>query len=171
LAVVAGAQDAPPDRTGIFYKPADRKWIALEELHRSGSGAQRVATFPGSSASVRITDPKPLFYIRSIPFASARDCRIVRLDRKNGHRELPARSGSNMRTSPSPAGHSIGFQTVQRNNGDYLLLPREALTPGEYMITFGAVPIPGYDFGVDKPRLDSDPRVAESRPPGSSPQF
>ena len=170
MTMVAAAQDAPPDRVGIFYKPADRKWVALDELHRSGWGVQHAAAFHGAYASVRITDPKPLFYIRAIPFASARDCRIVRLDQKNGRRELQSRLPGAAKGSPAAAGHAIGFQILQRSNGDYLLLPREPLTPGEYMITFGAAPIPGYDFGVDKPRVDSDARVAQSRPT-EPPQF
>ncbi len=168
---IAAAQDSPPDRSGIFYKPADRKWVALEELHRT-PGAQRAVTFRGAFASVRITDPKPLFYIRAIPFGSARDCRIVRLDQRAGHRELQARAANAGKIAPVIApSHAIGFQTIQRSNGDYLLLPREPLTPGEYMITFGAIPIPGYEFGVDRPRIDADSRVAQSRPLPATPQF
>jgi hypothetical protein len=110
--------------------------------------------FPGAGASVRITDPKPIFYVKAIPFWSARDCIIVKLEVKGNHRELLATASGRALTTKSSdmPGKRIDFQIVQKSDGEYILLPREALSPGEYIITFRGAAFTGYDFGIDPPR-------------------
>ncbi|SRR5690242_8429883 len=159
-AVAATAQSSAPERSGIFYKPDDTRVVPLEPVRAmtgrsSSAGVPDTAmAFQGASASLRIPDAKPIFYVRAIPFWSARDCIIVRLDVKGDHREMLATSSGRALTTNSAdaPGRRVDFQVVQKRDGDYILMPREPLSPGEYIITFRGAAYSGYDFGIDPPR-------------------
>jgi hypothetical protein len=165
LLVQALRPEAPPDlpaTAGVYYRQLDA-WTSLipaplAEIETRGIGnyintngltglAMSVAC-PGTRASKRIPDPRPVFYVRDT--GSAKEALIVRFDHAKDHRLL--------QTSPSDAtvANKGGFKkndlhrvsVTVYSNDLFSVTPEANLAPGEYLLSFGSS-LSGYDFGVD----------------------
>ena len=79
-----------------------------------------------------------------------RDLVIVRFDTKKGHRELQTTNGGNMFTYKTGFGKERlpDISAIRVGDGTFAVTPIEDLNPGEYMLTFTAVGVSGYDFGI-----------------------
>lgn len=153
---------------GFYYK-TPQAWQKLEPLSMAGGGLKHVGkmlfpgltpqmvwTFRGAEAPAQIGDKRPTFCIKELPILastagrSGRDLLIVRFDKKKDHRELQTTSGGNMFTFKSGISKDrmpdITTKTVA--DGIFMVTPNADLKPGEYMVTFSALGITGYDFGI-----------------------
>jgi len=163
LSLQAADSPAMPAAAGVYYLQDELNWIRLQpapvaEMKIKGmdlfidSGGffdlQTKIVCRGAKAAVRISAPKPTFFIREI--SSSQDAMLVRLVQKKDKRVF--------QTSPSNA-------TVQNRRGfkkedvrsvvvteypdhSFSMVPEENLKPGEYLLVFGNAGT-GFDFGID----------------------
>lgn len=161
-------QDVQALSDGFYYK-SPQGWQKLEQLSMAGGGLKHVGkmfipgltpqmvwTFRGAESPAQISETKPMFLIKESPQLAEvegrtrRDLLIVRFDKKKDHRELQTTNGGNVFTFKSGLSKDrmpdITAKTLA--DGIFTLTPNDALTPGEYMVTFSAIGNTGYDFGV-----------------------
>lgn len=153
---------------GFYYRDS-QGWKALEPISMSGGGLkhagkmlvpgltpQMVWTFRGTSAPVQVREMRPTFCIKELPSLSGiagrtgRDVVIVRFDKKADHRELQTTNGGNMFTFKSGLSkdRTPDVTTKEVSDGVFIVTPNEDLKPGEYLLTFSALGVSGYDFGI-----------------------
>ena len=170
--ITPAKQDVPTDIQALsagFYYKTQQGWQKLEPLAMAGGGAkhmgkmfvpgltpQMVWTFRDAESPAQITGRRPVFCVKEMPSLvsiagrSRRDLVIVRFDKKKDHRELQVTNGGNMFTFKSGLSKDrmpdITAQVIA--DGVFMVTPNDDLKPGEYMISFSALGIQGYDFGI-----------------------
>jgi hypothetical protein len=165
---MASGKETQPPGDGFYYENA-QGWQKLRPISMAGGGLKHVGkmfvpgltpqmvwTFRGAEAPVQLTEHRPIFYIRELPFMadiagrSERDLVIVRFDKKKDHRELQTTNGGNMFTFKAGLSkdRTPDVTTKTISDGVFLVTPTGDLPPGEYLLTFSAMGISGYDFGV-----------------------
>jgi hypothetical protein len=160
----AGPQEIQnvPEGEGVFCMIEGAGWTKLGPATIAGTkteGMKRfletaglsaiytTITYKGTKASVRVSDARPVFFVRGI--GSAQDALIVRLTQKKDNRETYTSSDH---TSYDNKG---GYKTsdicrllvTPQSKDAFSAIPEETLKPGEYLITFGNVNV-GFDFAV-----------------------
>ena len=161
-----------PTSDGFFYK-ASQAFQPLQQISMAGGGMkhlgkafipivgevltpQVVWTFRGAESRVQIEEHKPVFYVRELPaFAnmagrSERELLIIRMDKKKDHRELQMTSGGNAFTFKAGISKERMPEIVTSTvaDGVFTITPKEDLQPGEYLLTFSALGVTGYDFTI-----------------------
>src|SRR5215813_6455719 len=158
-AVKTMAQEPPAD-PGVYYKN-NTDWIRLTEtlvndVNTKGEGkfllsfgvseVKIVHLYNGAAAEVQVSTQQPEFYVRGFAI-SDQDIQILRLERKQDHRELQVSS-----LNPD---HVRGFRpndiykvaVIRLSDGVYKIAPASELKPGEYILQVyrnnG-----GYAFGI-----------------------
>jgi hypothetical protein len=102
----------------------------------------------GARASLRISNPKPTFYVRGI--GPATDMMLVQLTSKKDSRTISTSS------SDSTVTNKEGFkrndirklQLTEYTDGSFSATPEQNLKKGEYLLVFGTSTA-GFDFGID----------------------
>jgi hypothetical protein len=153
---------------GTYYK-SSTSWIKLQQLTLAGGGAAHVGkmfvpgltpqivwTYRGAEAPIQIVERTPTFVVKQSPYManvaghSDRDLVMVRFNRKKDHRELQFTSGGNMFTFK--AGFSkeklVDIVVTRISDTTFSITPAQELSPGEYLLTFGAFGANGFDFGI-----------------------
>jgi hypothetical protein len=153
-----------PATPGVYYRLNDTKWVSLQpapidemkvrgmELFVETGGYTNVGlnvVCLGAKASMRISVPKPIFFVRGT--GSAKDVILVRLIQKKDGRTFK------MSHEAATVENKGGFKkanihktviTVNPDNS-FSLTPEESLKPGEYLLVFGYATA-GFDFGIDQ---------------------
>ena len=146
------------------YKRPDGTFLALQFC--SGSGAKtkgwmttmvnpfgkvkEYTVYRGAEASIRIKEPRPVFYLKLAGVANARDLSIGRLIKKDNHREGLASSVSAFDASYGAQNKSRIEVTVANVTDSVIsVIPKEDLAPGEYILATDEVAYQVYDFGID----------------------
>jgi hypothetical protein len=163
---VAGIENLEP---GVYYRGA-KDWVRLEQITMAGGGIkhmgkmfvpgltpQMVWMFRGAEAPVRISEPRPTFYIKQPPYIanvpghSEHDLVLVRLDRKKDHRELQTTSGGSALTFKAGFSKERTPEILVTHVSEsvFTVIPKADLAPNEYFLTFGSGGVSGYDFGID----------------------
>lgn len=182
IPIAAAAQiSAPPDpkaeavklQIGAYYWTG-AAWQPLQRTNMAGGGTkhmgkmlvpgltpQIVWTFRDSQAPVQVTDAKPLLCFKFTPglantayAPSARDLVIARFDEKKDHRELQTSSGGNMFTFKAGLSkeRTPEIELTGIDAETFLVMPKEQLQPGEYLLTATSLGVSGYDFGFHPPK-------------------
>jgi hypothetical protein len=161
-------KDTQPQQDGFYYKDG-QGWQKLQPISMAGGGLKHVGkmfvpgltpqmvwTFRGAEAPIQITERRPSFYVKELPALaniagrSERDLVIVRFDKKKDHRELQTTNGGNMFTFKAGLSKDrvpdITTKTI--SDGVFMVRPNGDLPSGEYLLTFSAMGITGYDFSV-----------------------
>jgi hypothetical protein len=154
-----------PSAPGIYFHRKDAQWSNLQTIHLSGMKTKGLKQYMqtegyirfktdfvcnGAHAPIRIADPRPVFYVRSI--GSPANAMLVQFTQKKNLRLVHA--------SPSEAtiDNKIGFKREiickvridAYSDKSFSITPQGNLKPGEYLLIFGNMTT-GYDFGIDKP--------------------
>jgi hypothetical protein len=151
-----------PEGQGVFCRIEGSRWTKLAPATIADTkteGMKRfletdglatiytTITYAGTKASLRISDVRPVFFVRGV--GSAQDALIVRLTQKKGSRETY--SSSDNTSYHNKCGYKASdicrLLISPHSQNAFSGIPEEALKPGEYLITFGNVNI-GYDFAV-----------------------
>jgi hypothetical protein len=158
-AVKTIAQDPPAD-PGIYYKN-NAGWIRLTETRVSdvqtrgegkfllSFGASAVKIFHlynGAAAEVQVSTQQPEFYVRGFAI-SDQDIRILRLERKQDHRELLVNSLSPRKVSGYRPNDIYKVVVTRLSDGLYKITPASELKPGEYILKVYENNS-GYAFGI-----------------------
>lgn len=180
LASSATAQQTPsqPETDALAQMPDGVYWkngnsfVQIDQLLSSGAGMkhmgkmfvpgltpQMVWTYRGPTAPLRLTDMRPVFYVKQpgsmgdIAGHSYRDAIVVRLDKKKDHRELQTTNGGNMFTFKAGIGKDKlpDIESTKLSDAIFKIAVKENLQAGEYLISFGMANS-GYDFGIDEQR-------------------
>jgi len=87
----------------------------------------------------------------NVPRRSERDIVLVRFDKKKDHRELQTTSGRNALTFKSGFSKEKTPDISATRHSETILkvTPNADLQPGEYLLTFGAGGLLGYDFVIN----------------------
>jgi hypothetical protein len=164
-AVVAQAPASPPNpptAAGVYYHQGEAGWTTLarpvmadtktEGMGRfldtyGWSNLNRTMVFQGAEAGVRIPDPRPTFYARSL--GSAQDVIIVQVAKKKESREIQASStNASVNNKEGFKRGSIYRVTATVLAKDlYSVTPEVNLKPGEYLLVFGHAET-AYEFGI-----------------------
>ncbi len=149
-------------------------WVSMQTINMAGGGAkhmgkmflpgltpQMVWTFRDASAPVHLDNPKPVFCVKfytvqpGMPYApSGRDIVIARFDEKKDHRELQTTSGGNMFTFKAGLSkdRTPDIEVTPIDASTYIVTPKDALRPGEYLLSTSSMGTSGYDFGFHPPK-------------------
>jgi hypothetical protein len=149
-------------------------WTPMEAIKVSGGGAkhmgkmlvpgltpQMVWTFRDASAPVHLDNGKPVFCVKfyslpqGSPYApSGRDIVIVRFDEKKDHRELQTTSGGNLFTFKAGLSKDRmpDIEITSLDAGTHIVTLKDALRPGEYLLSTSSLGTSGYDFGFHPPK-------------------
>ncbi len=152
-----------PKAPGIYYKLNNAEWISLQPAPVDEMKVRGMEMFVdtgaytnvklnvvcrGAKASLRISVPKPTFFVRDT--GSAKDVILIRLIQKKDKRTY--KMSYDAATIQNKGGFDKGniHKTVISVNPDnsFLLTPEEDLKPGEYLLVFGNATA-GFDFGID----------------------
>ncbi|MDI9613579.1 MAG: hypothetical protein QM330_11140 [Acidobacteriota bacterium] len=161
-ALVAGIDNAPRE-AGVYMLRGDAEWVELEPAPVAGARTRGLEmfietggytrffvdiAFAGEKAAWRTTDRSPRFFFRG-PFSPA-DLLIVRLTPRGGRRLGRTSPGSASVTNKAGFPHAdlVRLRTSVRDDGSFLAIPEDPLSPGEYLLVAGDVDS-GRDFGVD----------------------
>jgi hypothetical protein len=151
-----------PEGQGVFCRTGGSKWTKLEPATVAGmrtegmkrfvetAGLSTIYTtiaYKGTESSVRVSDARPVFFVRGA--GSAQDALIVRLNKKKDNRETYTSSDN------TSYDNKRGYKTsdicrlliTAYSRDAFSATPEEALNSGEYLITFGDINV-GYDFAV-----------------------
>jgi hypothetical protein len=162
-AVSSAAITDAPESAGIYVRQNSTSWMKLQpaqymkgktrglDAYVKTDGDANLSLsidYRGAKAPLRLTVPKPAFFIRER--GSAKDCIIIRLESKKDRRSF--------RSSPSEAAvdNKLGFKKndivklaiEERPDHSFFVTPEEGLKPGEYLMIFDTI-ASGYDFGID----------------------
>jgi hypothetical protein len=161
-AVKTMAQEPPAD-PGVYYKN-NADWIRLTEspvddvmtkgggmflLSFGASSVKIVYLYDGAAAELQVSTQQPEFYVRGFAI-SDRDVRILRLERKQDHRELQVSSLSPGRSKGIRPNDIYKVAVTRLSDGAYKIAPASELKPGEYILevyrdnggyAFGIVPL------------------------------
>lgn len=158
----AGMPDMP--RTpGVYYRQNNANWVSLQpapiaemktkgmELFIETGGYTNLGiniVCRGSRASLRISTPKPTFFVREV--GSSKDVILLRLTPKKDRRIFKASSSD--ATVENKGGFRKGAirkaTIIMNPDKSFSVTPEEDLKPGEYLLVFGYA-IAGFDFGID----------------------
>ena len=145
----------PPADPGVYYKN-NAGWIRLTEtrvndIKTKGAGlffgASAIKIFnlyDGAAAEVQISMQQPEFYVRGFAI-SERDVRLLRLERKQDHRELQVSTLSPGRVSGYRFDDISRVELTRLSDGLYKIAPATELKPGEYILK---IYDEGYAFGI-----------------------
>lgn len=157
-----------PQSDGAFLKTS-QGWQKLQVLSMSGGGLkhmgkvfvpgltpQMVWTFSGAESPMQISERRPVFYVKQAPALAEvggrteRDLVIVRFDKKKDRRELQTTNGGSMFTFKAGLSkdRTPDITALRLTDGVFSVTPTSDLPPGEYLLTFSAMGMSGYDFGV-----------------------
>lgn len=176
-AALAAQQEPAPSASALaglkslphgFYYQSAQEWKKLDTSSYAGYSSKHgasmlagvapsgVLVYDGPEAVNQFENRQPVFGIRvdafrpDIPGLNVRDLLIAHMAKKKDHRELQVmkggfatvRTGINSKDSVEVTLSNVADQT-------FILVPKNNLAPGEYLITFrGANGTSGYDFGV-----------------------
>jgi hypothetical protein len=152
-----------PAASGVYYRQSDTRWIRLPpapiaEVNTRGmrlfietggyTSLGRNIVCRGAKAKVRISAPKPIFYVREA--GSSEDLMLIRLAQQKDTRTCETSSAD------ASVGNKPGFRkedvhkmaVTEYPDHSFSVTPEENLKPGEYLLTFGTVTA-GFDFGID----------------------
>jgi hypothetical protein len=168
-AMAARAQEpkpAPPPgmpaAAGVYYRQGSDKWVKLDpafvdESKIKGMGAYMQTegltslglnyVYLGISAPLRISEPRPVFYLRAV--APAAEVQLVRLTQGKENRTVHTSS------TEVSIGNKGGFKrseirqlaTDVFSDGSFSVTPVQGLKPGEYLLALGSA-MKGFDFAV-----------------------
>jgi len=152
-----------PSTPGVYYRQGDATWVPLQpapiaemktrgmELFIESGGFTNLGmsiVCRGAKASLRISVPKPTFFIREA--ASPKDLMLVRLAQKKGTRTFQTSSAS--ATVENKEGLRKGdirkMAVTEYPDHSFSAAPEEDLNPGEYLLVCGDATT-GFDFGID----------------------
>ena|GEM_PF-1749764 len=158
-AVKAMVQELPAD-PGVYYKK-NADWIRLTEspvndVVTKGSGKfllsfgaseiKIVYLYNGAAAEVQVSTPQPEFYLRGFAI-SDQDIRILRMERRQEHRELQVNSLSPGRVKGYRPDDIYKVAITRLSDAVYKIAPVSELKPGEYILkVYGNDG--GYAFGI-----------------------
>jgi hypothetical protein len=151
-----------PEGQGVFCRIAEFQWTTLEPAtitETKTEGIRRfldtaglstiltIITYKGTKASVRVSDARPMFFVRGK--GSAEDALIVRLVPKKDSRESYTLSDNASYDNKGGFKSSDIFRLsiTPYSKVAFSAIPEKALEPGEYLLTFGNVNV-GYGFAV-----------------------
>lgn len=162
-------RNAQPQRPGAYYRSPEG-WQQMEQI-LSFSRAHplilapmvvrpRALRFRGAEASLKITNPRPVFLLKSVPLpggGSARDVVLAKLDARKDYRDLPVMPGRTVFHSHDalPASHIVEVTVNAESPDVFSITPTKDLRPGEYILTFGMGEVGGYDFEVLPPSMSA----------------
>jgi hypothetical protein len=152
-----------PTEEGVYYRPDGAKWVHLAPAPVADTKTRGLGMYietdgltnlemsivcRGAQASLRISNPKPTFYVRGI--GPSNDMMLVQLTRKKNSRTIRTSS------SDSTVTNKEGFRRTdvrklkltEYTDGTYSATPEENLKKGEYLLVFGTATA-GFDFGID----------------------
>jgi hypothetical protein len=146
----------------------------MQVIHMTGGGTKHMAkvfvpgltpqmvwTYRDATAPVHLENGKPVFCVKVYAFPdgtsagpSSRDIVIARFDEKKDHRELQTTSGGNAFTFKSGLSKDRmpDIEVAPIDATTYLVTPKDALRPGEYLLSTSATGYSGYDFGFHPPK-------------------
>jgi hypothetical protein len=146
----------------------------MQSINSTGGGAkhmgkmlvpgltpQMVWTYRDAAAPVHLENGKPVFCVKfyaalaGMPSApSGRDIVVARFDEKKDHRELQITSGGNAFTFKAGLSKERmpEIEVASVDASTYLVTPKDALRPGEYLLSTSAMGYSGYDFGYHPPK-------------------
>jgi hypothetical protein len=158
----AAIPDAP-ESAGVYVRQKNAAWMKLlpapviesktrgfhDYVRTDGYTNLNVSSaYHGAKASLRITDSKPVFFIRET--GSARNFTVVRLESRKDRRTF--RSDPSAATVDNRMGFSkasiVKMNVAENPDHSFSATPEEALKPGEYLLIFDKITL-GYDFGMD----------------------
>jgi len=164
--LVQTAQPSPaadlPAAEGVYYRPPGAAWVRLEpapvaEMKTKGMGLYLETdgytslgmniVCRGAKAALRISNPKPSFYVRGT--GSADDIMLVQLQVRKDSRSIRASSADS--TLANKGGfkqadiHKLSVTALPDKS--FMATPEEGLKPGEYLLVFGYATT-GFDFGI-----------------------
>jgi hypothetical protein len=152
-----------PAQEGVYYHPDQAKWVHLARAPVADTETHGLGTYietdgltnletrivcRGAHASLRISNPRPTFYVRGI--GSSNDMMLVQLARKKDSRTI--RTSSSDSTVTNKGGFRRAdirkLQLTEYADGSFSATPEEDLKKGEYLLVFGSA-TRGFDFGID----------------------
>ena len=153
-----------PNSPGVYYRQADKNWIALQKAPVSRTKTKGLDLFAetggytnlgvdvvceGAKASTRIPAPKPRFYVRGLE--PSEDVTLVRLSQKENSRTFHISSGNaNVENKQGFRKADIRKVVVSKYpDGIFSVTPESDLRPGEYLLVIGS-PENSFDFGIDR---------------------
>jgi hypothetical protein len=155
-----------PQAAGVYYRQSPERWIKLDpafvdESKIKGMGAYMQTdgltslglnyVYLGISAPLKISIPRPVFYLRGV--APAAEVQLVRLTQGKENRTVHT-------SSPEVSvGNKGGFkrseirqlETVVFSDGSFSVAPEQDLKPGEYLLALGSA-MKGFDFAITSGR-------------------
>lgn len=150
-----------PGEPGIYYEGPDG-WVRLERVSPSGveskgvgkalltwgtSAVRVVQLYEGAQSRLQIRDRKPTFYVRGFA-VSEQGGEIVRLAKKNAHREILAASIKPFNAKAGYSEHDRDEIINSRVSSDVVAItPRTELKSGEFLLSFSRLEL-SYDFGI-----------------------
>ena len=159
--IPAQSQVDEPPSSGVYVRDSTG-WMSLEPIRWAGGETERadrvlipglppqlfVWMFRGAHAPVKIKDSSVQLFIREVPGFDDRNVLLVKFDVKKDQRELQS-IGGNFLTFKSGFSKERApeFQIHKVSDHTFSVTPKEALPPGEYMITISPG-VNGYCFSV-----------------------
>jgi len=152
-----------PADEGVYYCPDDAKWIHLAPAPVADTKTRGLGTYidtegltnlavsivcRGSQASLRISNPKPTFYVRGVGPSS--DMMLVQLTRRKDSRIIHTSSVDSTVTNKEGFRRTDvrKLQLTEYADGSFSATPEENLKKGEYLLVFGNASS-SFDFGID----------------------
>ena len=166
ICLFQAAQSIPapgiPGGPGVYFQQ-DNKWIGIKPAPVSGTKTKGLGTFvdtggytdlgtdvvlPGAASSIRISIPKPTFYVRGIGYS--KDAMLIRLIRKGKSRVFHTSSGDATVENKEGFRKADIRKTVVTDypDGTYSITPESDLKPEEYLLVLGDT-ASTFDFGID----------------------
>jgi hypothetical protein len=152
-----------PAEEGVYYHPDSAKWIRLAPAPIADTKTRGLEAYietdgltnlkmsvvcRGAQASLRISNPRPTFYVRGI--GPSGDMMLVQFTRKKDSRTI--RTSSVDSTVTNKAGFRRTdirkLQLTEYADGTFSATPEKDLKKGEYLLVFGSAAA-GFDFGID----------------------
>ncbi len=153
-----------PDSPGVYYRQANGQWISLSKAPIAKTTTKGLGLFVetggytnletdvvclGAKALVRITGPRPTFYVRGI--GSSSDAMLIQFAQKKDKRTFRKSSGNATVENKVGVKKEAIRETVAAvyDGGVYSVTSATGLKPGEYLLILGDAET-SYDFGIDR---------------------
>ena len=152
-----------PVKPGVYYRQDHANWVSLQPAPVTDAKTKGMGWFidsggytnlgmsivcRGAKAVVRISVPKPTFFVREV--GSSKDIMLIRLTQKRDKRTF--QTSSSDATVDNKGGFKKGdirkMAVVENPDHSFSVTPEEDLKPGEYLLVFGTASA-GFDFGID----------------------
>jgi len=152
-----------PNPPGVYYQNSDKSWISIPKAAITKSKLTGTGLFvetggytnlgtdvvcDGARASMRVSGPRPVFYVRGIGPSS--DALLIHLTKKKSTRTFYKSSANSSFENKIGAKKSDIRRTAVNvvSEETYSITPDVDLKPGEYLMVIGD-PENSFDFGID----------------------